>query len=232
MQGCPTGYDRSSPTAWYVTTIEDQFNNRVVYDYVDDFASFTNDDDGLISKKVRIANITYNHEVSDPSEAGSQIAFRPDTVDPIESIYVYGAGNAGNSVPMGEYRLATHEEGYASNACINNDKVPSTQRTTDATLLDSITYHVNVDDDHTTADAGYSLPVTTFDYEWYFHHHQGSTTDAAYGCFAFPYLTEYENGYSGSVTYTYSSDNRSVGEYAYNGYNDYDWSLGDQRLGR
>ena len=223
MGGCPTGYNEGSPSGWYLTTVEDQFNNKVVYDYVDNVADIENSDDGLITKEVRIANIYYNHRATDSSVAGSQIAFRPSNTEAIESIYVYGVGNESNSVPMGEYRIATREASYASNACINQDKVPSTPRTTDATLLDSITYHVNVDDDVTTADAGYSLPATTFEYEWYFHHHQGTTKTDPYGCFAFPYLTKYANGYGGSVTYSYESDGRSYGGYGYNGYNDYDW---------
>ena len=220
LQACPSDYIGSpSVIGWHVTEISDVHDNKVVYDYADNYADLLADDyvynnAAVLTKNVRVTNIYYNHRLPEKSAAGTQIAFRPANTGQIESIFVYHGGNANNATPIGEYRLGLTDDSRASVGCQNDDKVPAVPWTNNATMLDSITYYTEVDEDLTTND-GYHLPSTTFTYEWYAHWND---------CFFFPYLKSYQNGYGGEVTYTYASDNRNVGEFALEpGYGNFSW---------
>ncbi|MEZ4511194.1 MAG: hypothetical protein R3C62_04920 [Chloroflexota bacterium] len=56
----------------------------------------------------------------------------------------------------------------------------------------------------------YTLPATTFTYAAYHHY-----IISGIKCFRFRYLTAVANGYGGSTTFTYGTDNRAFGYYYY-----------------
>lgn len=186
----------------------------------------------LTTQTSRINTIKYNyptraatpvtHDVDQLTTIpGSRIEFRPsNTINSdfqflVNSIFIY---HANSTLPITEYRIDTQGILVNSPGCINKDVQPNEPRQSHTRVVNSIQRYVNTDGDATTNDPGFALPATTFSYTAFRHY--GSASNS---CFSFHYLTGYQNGYGGSVSFTYTSDNRSFGSYAYNGYNDYDW---------
>ena len=117
LRNCPdSAYHHQSPTGWYVTEVTDYFGNKMVYQYADNYADMETGK-RMLTQKARITDIYYNYELDNPSQAGSHIAFRPATTDPIESIYIYHGGTESGRLPLGEYRLKTAERSMQSPGC-------------------------------------------------------------------------------------------------------------------
>ena len=196
MQNCPSGYNYGSPTGWHVTQIADNFGNAIQYNYVDDLADLDSGDGSMTTKKSRIASIYYNHKIvngaPDLNSAGSKVIFDPQSTEEIATITLYHGSDSNGLMKTGAYQLDTETFNRDFPGCKTWD---NHLRSTEATLLNKITYY---------SPSGHSLPSTQFTYDWKYHFGD---------CFSFPYLTEYENGYGGSVSFTYASDGRSVGSY-------------------
>lgn len=228
---------RKSGIAWHVDTVTDPFGNQMAYSYftketdetidwwnVDHWTSFD-----LTTGQNRLGTIAYNYPgrvtdtdlppaptVGSPTGTpASRIDFRAATddvgnetfVDPLTNIYVY---HGGGQDPIAEYRivgelLETESEGGQS-GCYDDDQ--GHPRLSHTRVISSITRHSATDDDPNTADAGYSLPSTTFTYAPLPHFRRNGN-----GCFRFHYLTGVSNGYGGEVAFDYLSDERSFGEY-------------------
>ncbi|MBL1128411.1 MAG: hypothetical protein HND44_07905 [Chloroflexi bacterium] len=245
----PGGYAYSA-IAWHVDTVTDAFGNQMTYHYhtwehaeniqwwnTDHWTSFT-----LTTRKNRINDIKYNYPTrvtSLPaadtvarltSTPATRIEFRSSnpTYFPtlINSIFIYHGGGA---LPTSEYRIDTAGVLVDSPGCINYDTQPNTYRQSHTRIVKSIRRWVNVDGNAATNDAnGYGLPPTTF----YYGNNLGNQNEYnplahfiknSQPCFRFLYLHGYKNGYGGSARFTYSADNRSVGEYLYHTYNRYTW---------
>ncbi|WP_420627681.1 LamG-like jellyroll fold domain-containing protein [Candidatus Leptofilum sp.] len=236
--------NNKSAIAWHVDTVTDPFGNQMTYTYntrtinenIEYFDS--NNDDELTSftlttRSSRIYAIEYNypdrvtgtidHTVAQlTSTPGSRIEFRASSGDtggtynsnPITSIYVFH-GNSSN--PTSEYRIKSENRAVDSPGCINQDLQPNEPRRSNTHVVTEIRRWVDINGNPADNDPGYALPPTTFTYTPY--RHKGSSENV--GCFYFSYLTGYENGYGGSVEFTYERDNRVVGSYEYHGYNNY-----------
>ncbi|MEM8862784.1 MAG: hypothetical protein AAGD96_31115, partial [Chloroflexota bacterium] len=234
MAGCPEEstygigsdehqFHQQSPIGWYVTKIEDEFDNIISYHYQNKYTTRVgenpNADDYVFTRKARISDIYYNYKNNSyngstpTNNAGTHVAFRPASASQIKSVYVYH-GNVGSSNPTGEYRLTTSTDTIASSHCKKVDRPGYPAETTTFTMLDKITLHTQVDNDPSTTNVGYFLPSTEFDYETLPHYyHNWHFNDASKACFSYPYLKSYENGYGGKVSFEYQHDTRQSGKY-------------------
>ncbi|MBE2198234.1 MAG: hypothetical protein IAE79_06450, partial [Anaerolinea sp.] len=240
-----------SAIAWHVDTVTDSFGNQMTYHYhtldtseaiewwnTDHWTSFT-----LTTRKNRINEIKYNYPTrvtSLPaadtaarltSTPASRITFRPSNTSNgddqflINSIFIY---HGGGSLPVSEYRIASDGVMINSPGCLNYDLADPKPRSSHTRIVRSIQRFVNTDGDATTQDAGYDLPPTTFYYgtnlnDLNSYNPLRHFEKNGQACFRFLYLQGYKNGYGGTVRFSYSSDNRSVGAYQYVGYNRYNW---------
>jgi RHS repeat-associated protein len=236
----------ASAVAWHLDTVTDSFGNQMTYAYhtrdhvetIDWYQSHT----GLwltfplTSRRNRINTIAYNYpsrvttlppandEAWLNETSGSRIEFRAANLINdehaflINSIYIY---HGGGTNPISEYRIQTQGLSVASPGCWNYDVVPEAQRHSHTRIVNAIQQYVDTDNDSTTngsEDPGYALPPVTFSYAYEPHFNNSGAA-----CFQFYYLTGYQNGYGGSVNFTYTSDNRQVGDYQHLSYTVYEW---------
>ena len=229
--GGHSGY--TSAIAWNVDTVTDPFGNQMTYHY---YTRTTSESVGywdgtywqnlvITTRSSRIATIKYNFPdriTSSPpsntvaqltSTPGTRIEFRASSGDsggtfsnPITSIYVY---HGSSTNPIKEYRISSGNVAVSATNpyCVNYDTPGPLDSHT--WVVNSIRQWVNTNGNPADADAGYALPATTFTYSPLTHY----TTGSSGACFSFMYLSGYQNGYGGSVTFSYSSDNRKVGIY-------------------
>ncbi|MBE7529150.1 MAG: hypothetical protein HS099_05395 [Ardenticatenaceae bacterium] len=130
--------------------------------------------------------------------------------------------------PTSEYRIDTAGVLVDSPGCINYDTQPNTYRQSHTRIVKSIRRWVNVDGNAATNDAnGYGLPPTTF----YYGNNLGNQNEynpwrtssrTASPVSVFFICTATRMGMA-ARRFTYSADNRSVGEYLYHTYNRYTW---------
>ncbi len=241
------GHDNNySGIVWNLDTVTDTSGNQMTYHYFEREVVETIDwyDNTywqvmtLTTYDKRLNEIKYNYQtrVTDSvpftttiaqltTTPASKVVFRDDDddttantyEDPITSIYIYH--NSG-SVPTNEYRIDSEELYAESPGCKIEDAPGDPPRKSYTRVINSIQRFVNVDGDPSTTDSGtaYTLPATTFDYEYNPHFFKNSQA-----CFQFYYLTDVENGYGGEFTFDYGTDERSVGSYIHNGSANYEW---------
>jgi RHS repeat-associated protein len=221
--------------AWHVDLMVDPFGNQMTYNYYTRTVTEDIDyyDNGwhsytLTTYKNRIKEINYNYEERvtllpprpdtgnyPTGNFGSRVAFhaRNDNqwwhaTDPVTNIFIY---HGDLNLPVKEYRLQVTGLQVLSNACENEDPEPDIPRASTTRVLNEIRLFTGTNNNPDDNDAGYALPAVTFTYDYKPHFTEGG--EGGQPCFNFYYLTGYQNGYGGSITFTYTSDNRQVGNY-------------------
>ena len=229
----PTHWGKSnnrSAIAWNVDTVTDPYGNQMQYDYLTDTETETvedsNDSINVTTRSSRLWRISYNYPnrvTSLPAANNvSRLTSTPATTielratsdnisaetftDPISHILLFH-NNASN--PIKEYRLTHDPQSVSSSGC---SRPQGTPRNTTTHVITDIRQHTNTDGDVNTNDMGYALPPVTFDYTSKVHFVDGNQS-----CFYFRYLWHVYNGYGGTTTFAYDSDNRDVGDYNYYG---------------
>jgi RHS repeat-associated protein len=226
-----------SGIAWHVDTVTDAFGNQMTYHYhtlnTTENLSYWNGNSwqgfDLTTRQNRINDIKYNYptritnlpaEDTVPrltSTPATRIEFRPsNTVTDdhqflINSIFIYHGSGAN---PISEYRINSQGIFVDSPGCFNYEVNPPPAippyepRRSYTRIVNSIQQFAGTDNNATTSDTGHALPATTFTHNYLSHFTKNNQP-----CFQFYYMTGYQNGYGGTVSFTYSSDNRSVGDY-------------------
>jgi hypothetical protein len=216
-----------SAIAWNVDTVTDPFGNQMQYRYFTksetETVSNSNDSINITTRSSRLQQISYNYpntvstlpatNIVDrlTSTPATTIRFRattdsdPTFIDPITDILIFH-NDATN--PIREYRITSEGQSAVSSGC---ERPVGTPRNTTTRVVTAIRLHTNTDGQVSTNDMGYALPAVTFDYTSKVHFVDGSSQN----CFYFRYLEKVHNGYGGTTTFAYSSDNRDVGDYIY-----------------
>ncbi|MCA9933750.1 MAG: hypothetical protein KC415_07500, partial [Anaerolineales bacterium] len=208
---------------WRVDTITDVYGNQIQYDYVEweepteryekNYA-VSGDETDITSGNARLSEIRYNF-VALASDANtrvsgsyaSKITF-PNNGHRVDAINLYH-GNLGT--PYRVVDIGLGQQGHNNYDCSHGE-------------WNSITYLVTYIREE-TANGAASLPTTTFDYITKKH---GTRESADESCWEFAYLEQVENGYGGTVAFTYEGDGRSNYSYIwfdYDGDGDLDWVL-------
>ncbi|MCB8944224.1 MAG: hypothetical protein H6658_10760 [Ardenticatenaceae bacterium] len=216
-----------SAIAWNVDTVTDAYGNQMQYDYFTDTQSETVSGGGyslnLTTRTSRLQQIAYNYpnRITNlpatnlvnrlTSTPATTIRFRattdtnPTFSDPISHVLVF---HNGSTYPIKEYRITSDTQSVDSSGC----ERLGNPRDTETDVVTAIQLYTNTDGQVSTDDLAYAfaLPPVTFEYTSKVHF-----TDAGQNCFYFRYLYKAHTGYGGTTTFTYTSDNRDVGDYEY-----------------
>ena len=233
----PTHWGKSnnrSAIAWNVDTVTDPYGNQMQYDYLTDTETETVEDEDdsitVTTRSSRLWRISYNYPnritALPATKNVARLTSTPATTihlratsdntgagtfsDPVTHVLLFH-NNASN--PIKEYRLTNDSQSVQSSGCSRPQGNP---RHTKTEVITDIRLHTNTDGDVNTNDMGYALPAVTFEYTSKVHYtHPDVNPDKS--CFYFRYLEKVHNGYGGTTTFSYTSDGRDIGTYAYAG---------------
>ena len=199
----------------------DAYGNQMQYSYNQKTISEDLGNVSVSTRETRIVRIEYNYPdrigdedlPADPlvdrltSIPGTRIALHnigddqeENAVYPITRILIF---HGDMTSPIKEYRLDAQSRFTNNESC--SDLI------TKSSALYSIRLFVNTDGNpHSDfqIEPTYALPPISFTYTDLPHFYKNNGP-----CFRFPYLRIMTNGYGGNVTFSYQSDNRSIGAY-------------------